>query len=70
MCKVLCNHCCAGKYMSSFCDTYLWTDLYFLSVFFISLCHQFYSDHQGFSNRDTIIGHVNMYLVKANSENN
>ena len=41
-------------------------DLYFLcEYFFIPLCHYFYSHHQGFSNRDTIIGHVNMHLLKA-----
>ena len=46
--------------------TYLCTDLYFLcEYFFLPLCHKFYFHHQIFSNRDTIIGHVNMYLVKT-----
>ena len=51
--------------------TYLCTDLYYLyEYFFIPHCHQYYFHHQGFSNRDTIIGHVNMCLVKKKWENN
>ena len=50
-------------------DTYLCTYIYFLcKYFFISLCHQFYSHHQGFSNRDIFIGNINIYLVKTNLE--
>ena len=51
-----------------FCDTYLFLHwpLLFMWVFFIPVRHWFYSHHQGFSNWDTIIGHVHMYLVKTN----
>ena len=38
----------------------------YVSIFLLPLCHQFDSHHQGFNHRDTTIGHVNMYLVKAN----
>ena len=73
LCKmVCCNHCCAGKYMNTFCDTYLslhWP-LLVMRVFFIPICHYLYSHHQSFSNRATIIGHADMYLVKTNWEKN
>ena len=53
--------------------TYLYTDLYFLcEYFFIPPCRQSPPPptpyQPGFSNRDTVIGHVNMYLIKTNSE--
>ena len=48
-------------------QTYLSTDVYFLCECFITaVCHSFYSLQQGFGNRDIIIGHANMYLVKTN----
>ena len=55
---------------------FLWHLLFFAMAFnfyvsfFIPLYHYFYSHYQGFSNRDTIIRHVLMYLVKTNSEKN
>ena len=49
--------------------TYLCNDLYFLyELFFIPL-PLILLPYDGFSNRDTIIGHVNMCLVKTNWEN-
>ena len=65
LCKVFCNHCCAGKYMNSSCDTYLCTDLYFYVDFFMLLCHYFTPIIRVLV-IDTIIGRVNIYLVKTN----
>ena len=53
--------------------TCLWIDLYFLCECFLYLSVINFTPIirvQGFSNRDTIIGHVNMNLVKTNWEKN
>ena len=38
----------------------------FYVIIFYTCLSLIYSHHQGFSNRDTIIDYVNMYLVKTN----
>ena len=71
LCKVFCNHCCAGKFWIPFV-----TLIFALSImyFFYFLCIFLYLSVITFTPINKvlviIIGHVKMYLVKTNSEKN